>query len=101
MTTQQIVLETLLNGGYISQLGKYRARVLDRKASPVRAINSRTLARIDRLLRRDPRRGYLVLDLREVRRLNGNSWIKKLYKQRYEENKQADRLAAPLAPPIS
>lgn len=75
---QKYIINNLLTGSFITiQKGRYR--MLDKLRNPQRSFTDKTFKGIKKLLRKD-KQGLLVIDLRIVRAMSGNTWVKKLYK---------------------
>lgn len=74
---QKYVFEELLKGGSIALAGTYRLR--DRYRNPLRKLTADTCYIVFKLCRRKNR--LWIIDLRLVRSLHGNHFVKKAYKQ--------------------
>jgi hypothetical protein len=75
--TQKKILQQLFAGGFITS-HNYRYRLMDAKRNPHLVFYKKTLNSLYNYLRKQ--KGVLVIDLRVVKKCNGNTWIKKYYK---------------------
>lgn len=84
---QRYIMLHLLNGGNITQVsGQYRLR--DYSCHPLRKFSNSTMKRIKPFLRKDRKfPGLFVLDLRKVRSLRRNHYIKQQYTYRLKETR--------------
>jgi hypothetical protein len=75
-------------GGTIARNPKYGHRLRDESGTVVIKFYETTFRKIDHLLRKR-KDGLFVLDKNEVRKQNGNSWVKKAYKLTNGDKKYA------------
>ena len=78
---QKKTYTALLDGARIVCAASSGYRVVDSTGSPVARIQEKTFKVVKQLLRPTKRRGIFLLNKNEVRKLNGNCWVKKMYKK--------------------
>lgn len=81
-TNQKSIIELLFKGCFVAAHNN-RYRVLNANRHPEIAFTTKTAKKILPLLRKK-KDGSMVIDLRQVRSMNGNTWVK----QHYKETKQ-------------
>ncbi|MBC7509797.1 MAG: hypothetical protein H7320_13775 [Ferruginibacter sp.] len=80
-SVQKKTYSALLEGASIVCAASSGYRIIDSTGSPIARIQSKTFKAMHPLLRSTKRRGIFLINKNEVRKLNGNSWVKKLYKK--------------------
>lgn len=80
---QKKTYKALLDGASIVCAASSGYRIVDSTGSPVARIQKKTFRVVHPLLRTTKNRGVFLLNRNEVRKLNGNCWVKKLYKNLY------------------
>lgn len=89
---QKKTYTALIDGASIVCAASSGYRVVDSTGSPVARIQQKTFRAIQPLLRSTKRRGIFLINKNEVRKLNGNCWVKKIYKKTLNSMKQANEL---------
>jgi hypothetical protein len=77
-SNQKYIIELLFSGSFITQHnGRYR--LLDKACNPQLAFTEKTITGFKNLLRKQ--KGVQVINLKAVRAMRDNCWVKQLYKQ--------------------
>ncbi|MBC7509361.1 MAG: hypothetical protein H7320_11545 [Ferruginibacter sp.] len=89
---QKQTYRALLEGASIVCAASSGYRIIDSTGSPVARIQQKTFKAVHPLLRSTKLRGIFLINKNEVRKLNGNCWVKKMYKKSSTNMKKTTEL---------